>query len=243
MGLAEFIIRLVARQRPHQTVDVGGDADGVDSPFADGKVGDHLGSALQGEDHTGHDQLDDEDEGHHRHGGILIFHDAGYQKAQHVGAVDDQKEGDHQFQQRREEDARLREMIPVGKVHDQCDDHRLHQADHQLIDHMGDHIGGDVQTGAVFPLDDGPLPADGLDGIEDAHPDAGAHQGEGAVSGVLRRHEGILPGHRGNDQCDDGGADQHLPSFFVPEHPEAFAYIDLDLSKSGNSRSPHRNPP
>ena len=114
-------------------------------------------------------------------------------RAQHVGAVDDQEEGDHQFQQRREENARLREMIPVGKVHDQCDDHRLHQADHQLIDHVGDHVGGDVQSGAMFPFDDGPLPADGLDGIEDAHPDAGAHQGEGAVSGVLRRHEGISP--------------------------------------------------
>ena len=69
------------------------------------------------------------------------------------------------------------EVHPEQPENDQGDDH-LDQADNRLVNHMGYHIRGYVKSRPVLSLNDAPLLADYLDGVEHAVPDTYADNRE-----------------------------------------------------------------
>ena len=89
-----------------------------------------------------------------------------------------------------------------------------------------------MKTGAVLSLDNIPLFADHLDGVEHAVPDAHADQGQRAV---LRKFH--VPEHLVSENIDDKESDnrrhrQHLPVHLGIEQTELFSQIDGNLLKS-----------
>ena len=62
---------------------------------------------------------------------------------------------------------------------------------------MGNDVGGNVQARAMLPLDDGPLLADGLNGIEQADPDTATNHGEHTGFGGFKQPEGFIAHYPG----------------------------------------------
>ena len=119
------------------------------------------------------------------------------------------------------------------RQHDQC----LHSAQKCLKDHMGADIGTDMQSRAVFPLDNAPLAADRLDRVENTDPDACADDGKTAVLGLHKILKGFFAGHKRDQHRDDQGRHQVFPLSLVDKEPPAFADVNACLLPASDSVS------
>ena len=155
---------------------------------------------------------------------------AGDKQAHHVRRIGDQQYGNPHIQNHPPgHEARYGKRNPHHLHHiyrEAC----LRQAQGKLIDHMGRHIGRDVHARPVFPLDDGPLTANGLNGIEAAVPDRHACQRKRALEVSLHRQEKILADYHAHQRGDDRRHGQHLPVALVDEKAQLFSHIDGNLT-------------
>ena len=89
-----------------------------------------------------------------------------------------------------------------------------------------------MHAGSVFPLDDGPLSAHRLNGVEESVPDTDAGKGEGALELSFHGDVHVLADDQ-RDQCGDQcGHGKYLPVILEDEHTEIFAQVDRDLRKA-----------
>ena len=95
---------------------------------------------------------------------------------------------------------------------------------------MRHHIGRKAQARPVLALDDRAFAADGLDGIEQSHPDAGADHSERAVfrRGILLEH--LIARDQRNDSHDDERGNELFPLLLAPEQAEALSGVDPYLA-------------
>ena len=204
--------------------------DGLDAVIGNGEIGQGLGPVGQGQQAAGKHQLENQHEGHHRHGPGGGVADAGNEQAHHIGGVGNEQQGNAQIHDHPGRDeARFREMNAHHFQHVQAQA-RLRGAQGELIDHVGRDVGGNMHTGTVFPLDDGTLAAYGLDGVEAAVPDAYAGERERALQISLHGEKKVLPDDHGNQRGDDGRHGQHLPVALVHEEAKLLAQINGNLA-------------
>ena len=219
--------------RHHGLLVIAADAaESVHAPVGNSQELDLIGKAGEGEEAPGKHQLKNQQEGHGGHGRGGGAHDTGDHQGHHIGGVGDEQDADAHIQQ-----SPGRYHPGGGDLHacygaDDQGDHRLRKAEQELIDHLCQDIGGHVQAGAVLVLDDLPLPADHLDGVEEAVPDAGADQGENAqLCALLILEEGAAY-HEYHDGSDQRAHGQQLPVVLVHEHAQEFAQINAGLGKA-----------
>ena len=164
---------------------------------------------------------------------------ARHPEGQSVRGKGDEEQGDpHVHGHPGGKEAVLRELDP----HQQADVHgdgRLEQTEDRLIDQMRRHVGGNVHPGTVVALDDVPLPADHLNGVEAPVPDGDAGQGERAHEGPFHRAEEDVPDHHRHEPRDHGGHREHLPVVLINEHPEELSEVDRHLGFSPAVTDPH----
>ena len=98
-----------------------------------------------------------------------------------------------------------------------------------------------MHTGAVLPLDDGPLPADRLNGVETAVPNGHTGQGEGALQISLHGLQKVPSDHQAHQRRHDGGHGQHFPVALVDEKANLLAQIDGNLAEAPPVAKPPPN--
>ena len=81
----------------------------------------------------------------------------------------------------------------------------------------------------MLTLDDVTLFAHGLDRVEDADPNAGAHESEAAVTGRGVYLEHIIAADQADQSGNDGGTDEGFPTVLIDENAPMFAHINLNL--------------
>ena len=184
-------------------------------------------------DHSaGKNQLEDQHKGHYRHGGSGRMGDAGDKQAHHIRRIGNQQQRNAKFHNPHMcgENALLRKRNPCRLHHIQADN-RLDQAQEELIDHMRRHIRGDMHTGAMFPLDNRPFPADCLDRIEASVPQCYAGQREGADDAALHVGKDPVPDHHRHQHGNHHGHGDYFPVAFIDKEPELFAQVDRYLAQ------------
>ena len=236
-GIAEDIQILEAHDhipdRNHGLLVIAPDAaEAVHAPVGNGQELDLVGKAGEGEEATGKHQLKDQQEGHGGHGRGGVAHDAGDHQRHHIGGVGNEQNADAHVQQAPGRHHPGGRDPHAGYGADDQGHHRLRKAEQQLIDHLRQDIGGHVQAGAVLVLDDLPLPADHLDGVEKAIPDTGADQGEDTQLRALLVLEEGAAHHEDHDGGDQRAHGQQLPVVLVHEHAQEFAKINAGLGKA-----------
>ena len=191
----------MARQR----VVIGDRADRDGAPVADGQLLDELcGASVKREDDAGKHELHDEQERHDGHRRGRGAHDAGHHQRDEVSGIGDDPERQREVDQEVScDNAADREADAVPDI-DADGNQNLQEADQRLVQHVCHDIRTDMESRAVLPLDDRTLPADDLDGIEEAVPDADADEGEGTRLQALHIGEQALPDDEGHHERDDG---------------------------------------
>lgn len=225
-----------------QIVVVGGDGGGVQAPFADGQIAEEAQRPFQGKEHAGQDQLDDQHKRHDRHGGGGGFDNGRNGQTQHICRIGGQEIGDEVFDQDAAEQG-IAGRVGQKQAADAQKNGCLQQADAGLENQVRGNVAGDMQPGAMLPLDDGALFADGLDGVEDADPDTGRDQGETAGEGLHGIDEHTAAQHQRHKRRDHGAEEKDFPAAFIDEKAPVFAQINAHLGGAGYFCGAHTVPP
>ena len=107
----------------------------------------------------------------------------------------------------------------------------LQQAEQSLIDHVCGDIRTDMHSGPVFPFDHVTFPADHLNGIETAVPEAEAGDRQGTHKRPFHGREEAFSYYQTYQSRHHGGHGQHLPVTLVQEHSQQLPEVDLNLAE------------